>query len=243
MTLFNKESISCALGLVILIATHSSSTTGHASSKAHDDWNFVRHVLLTSEYAEGDQRIGRWIKSPTYWGFVHVDEHKAAAKYAITELNNVLKQTGFKIYLSFDQPEHIDGAISVIPEKDFRGYMKISGCSMRDTGYNGHLCMLTDRTGYFIDHISAVVDEDLSERHLKSVMLEELYQSLGVTNDHGMVQDSINYDDGEVSSMQLGLGKIDKKTLVFLYKYLEPGDDEATVKDKFDKHWSSISVD
>jgi len=41
----------------------------------------------------------------------------------------------------------------------------------------------------------------------------------------------------------VGVAAIDKKLLIFLYKYLEPGDDEATVRRKFDAHWHENVVE
>lgn len=160
--------------------------------------------------------------------------------HAVDQLNETLNVTGYKIHLTFEEPEKFDGVATVISEKNVSEYLGFSGCKPVDPIHNGYACMRIDRETFLLNRISAVAVEELPPDFLRSTMLEELYQSLGVTNDHSFYDDSINFADGGYGSMQPTPGIIDKKTLVFLYKYIKPGDDEATVRQKFDQYWSTI---
>ena len=103
--------------------------------------------------------------------------------------------------------------------------------------------MKVDPEGEGIGDVLVLVDEGLKQDLFKSVLLEEVFQSLGVTNDQALAEESLIYESKQSMTTWSDLAIIDKKVLIFLYKYLEPGDDEATVRRKFDAHWHEIVVD
>lgn len=129
------------------------------------------------------------------------------------------------------------------PEKSFLELQKTAQCDVPGVEFAGFSCTsFLPESGELFNAVIMILD-DSNVDEIKGTLVEEIYQSLGVPNDHDKFRNSINYEDEHGASLLTELGMIDKKTLVFLYKYLEPGDDEAMVKEKFDKHWASILID
>lgn len=213
-----------------------------ATDQIKTDWQYIRQVLLNSEYRQTEQIVTRWAKSPTYWALVR-PTHRELVTRAVSEINGALSLTEFHINLVFERPTRFEGFIMIEPEKSFLELQEASQCGSPGVELGGFACTTyLPESGKLLKAIVMTLNE-LPPDELKGVLIEEIYQSLGISNDHDIYRNSINYEDEHGASLLIELGMIDKKTLVFLYKYLEPGDDEATVKEKFDKHWASILID
>lgn len=214
----------------------------NATDQFMNDWQYLRQVLLSSEYRHTEQIVTRWEESPTYWALVR-PTHQELVTHTVSEINGALNPTGFQINLVFERPRHFQGFIMIEPEKPFLELQKTAQCDVPGIELRGFACTTYLPDSGKLSKAIVIALEELPPDELKGVLIEEVYQSLGVSNDHDIYRNSINYEDERGPSLMIELGTIDKKTLVFLYKYLEPGDDEMAVKAKFEKYWSSIHVD
>ena len=210
---------------------------------AERDWAFVWHVLLTSEYGHGNSRISRWNYSPRYKLFARVGPHREAVRKVEKEINRVLRQANWGISIGENERGTADGVISIVPANDFDRMLRAARCSIPSDDNSGITCVKVDRRSGAIGDVIILIDEGLDQGLFESALLEEVFQSLGVTNDQVLLEESLIFEDNESTTTWSDLATVDKKVLIFLYKYLEPGDDEATVRRKFDAHWEAIVVD
>ena len=225
-----------------LVAMLPHAAFGADAQGAERDWAFVRQVLLTSEYGHNNERISRWKQSPRYRLFVRFDEHRDAAKKVEREINRVLRQANWRISIK-ENESRADGVVAVVSADSFKRMLLAAQCSVPPHDNAGLACVKVDPEGEGIGDVLVLVDEGLKQDLFKSVLLEEVFQSLGVTNDQALAEESLIYESKQSMTTWSDLAIIDKKVLIFLYKYLEPGDDEATVRRKFDAHWHEIVVD
>lgn len=224
-----------------LVAMLPHAAFGADAQGAERDWAFVRQVLLTYEFKKGSGNIYRWLKSPKYYAFLKHPSQNGAVRRAIDEIDAVLDD--IRVTLVSKRSVKYDALISVIAQSEMQRIWAAAGCGeFFKHEVDGATCIHVDAETDTIDSVLILIDEDQDEYAQASALLEEIYQSFGVRNDHRIYRESLTYD-GADRIHRITLAPIDKKVLVFLYKYLEPGDDEATVRRKFDAHWHEIVVD
>jgi len=227
-------------GLVAILPPAASSADAQDVER---DWTFVRQVLSTSEYGHDNSRISRWDHSPRYKLFVRFGPHREAVRKVEKEINRALRQANWRISIEENEKGQADGVIAIVPANNFDRMLHAAQCSIPSDDNAGITCVKVDRRSGAIGDVIVLIDEDLERDLFKSALLEEVFQSLGVTNDQALIEESLIFEDNESTTTWSDLAPIDKKVLIFLYKYLEPGDDEATVRRKFDAHWHEIVVE
>ncbi|MBO6518696.1 MAG: DUF2927 domain-containing protein [Rhodospirillales bacterium] len=230
----------CAL-LIVGMLVFSPSAAFPETAKARD-WAFVRQVLLSYDNKEGRGSVYRWSKSPKYFAFMESPSQQKAARQAVETVNQVLSGVGLQASFMTERRDEYDALIGVIAQSGMQRIWQAAGCG-RFVGYlvDGAACVHVDANTDEIDTVFILVDEDQDDHGQASTLLEEVYQSFGVRNDHQIYRESLTYD-GPDRTYRRTLAPIDKKVLIFLYQYLEPGDDELTVRRKFDAHWHEIVV-
>lgn len=230
-----------ALAFAGLVAMLPHTVSAADAQDVERDWTFVRQVLLTYEFKKGNGNIYRWSRSPRYFAFLKHPSQNGAVRRAIDQINTVLD--GIHVTLVSQRPVKYDALISVIDQSEMQRIWAAAGCGeFFKHEVDGATCIHVDAETDAIDSVLVLIDEDQDEHAQASALLEEIYQSFGVRNDHQIFYESLTYD-GRDRVHRTKLAPIDKKVLIFLYKYLEPGDDEATVRRKFDAHWYEIVVE
>ncbi len=230
------------MATVFTVAVTKSSVS--AAEALEQEWQFVRHVLLTSEGRDGTKSITRWTRPPVIYTHSKDRDFRNAVRNTVDHINAVLPGKTFSAAITTDPSREWDIAVGAGSYKRFDTFFRNIGCKRYDRpAASGALCLRYYEQTHEIFAGIILIADDLTGRETASVLLEEIYQSYGVTNDHDIFPDSINFDDGVTLSERTTLAPIDIRVLRFLYQYLEPGDDEATVRAKFDTHWHTIDVD
>ncbi len=234
-----------ALAWMFMFALIASMLRDATADEQKDkEWEFVRTVLLTTEDGNDPAPIVRWTKTPLY--YVHADdaEFRHLVRETLDHVNAAIGDNHPKARLTVTPDDDWDASVAKAPFERLEKFYQNIGC---DDGHwtpaNGVNCVVYDIRNHQIELAFILVADDLSDSHLRGVLLEEIYQSFGISNDHGVFPESINYEDEQAVTVRPDLAPIDRKILHFLYGHLEPGDDEATVRAQFDKHWHTIAVD
>ncbi len=211
----------------------------------HDEWAAVRQVLLTTDVGDGRDIVIRWTKSPLYWVHIRSDEHRDVVLDVIDRINRILGGTGIQIRATHERSTDFDGLTVVVPRDRFADILSAGGSSIETTfdDLNGLAYISSDPESGEIFTAYALIADHLSDATIKATIAEETLHSMGVANDHSIFPDSVLYADELGGTSNPEFSTFDKKVLKFLYTYLEPGDDEATVRAKFDTHWHTIDVD
>lgn len=231
---------------ILLLSTASFAYSAHAEPAISDDeqeWLFVRQVLLTSEFEPSEMRISRWNEPPKILAYLEENTRSEEIKAAVDKLNRNLSGLGYGTTLTTIPVEDADIVIGIMPQSSMKKVWAAYSCgTFFQHKVAGASCLRIDEAAFSINSALVLVEKDQNDASIESTILEELYQSLGVHNDHQMYPESLTYD-GPDRNHHVDLAPIDKKVLIFLYKYLQPGDDEATVRRKFDQYWHMIEVD
>lgn len=207
------------------------------------EWTLVRKVLLSHEHDGSGKNVSRWNISPVYYALAPKPHQKRLISDSITAVNEVLSGTGVKISLTFDPPGTADGVIVFLPKKDFAAGFKKVRCGAPDPAAAAAVCLSGLPDDDEILGASIMIDPSLKGDALKGAVLEEIYQSMGPVTDQDLFPDSVIFEDFYGGTNRTKLSAIDRKLLLFLYKHLKAGDDEATVRQKFDKYWQTIHVE
>jgi hypothetical protein len=200
-------------------------------------WRFIKEVLLEVEYGDQDRVVVRWSKNATISVPVSTPADSELLDSIVAELNQVLNKTSFRLELNA-----YDGEITVfiMPNWMFKEAVKKFGCEYpeRVLGYG---CLFDN--DYEIFWAAILISEEIKGSERRSLLLEEITQSLGPTNDSPLFRDSLFYEKDGIRTFGKTLSPLDRKLLYFLYAYLKPGDREADVRRAFDEHWDSIDIE
>jgi hypothetical protein len=198
-------------------------------------WQFVRVVLLGTEYGYREPVVMRWASNPTISSvFSHSD--KLALLHSVTdEVNGALEGANITLV-----PVPNTGDITVLICSKACGERNLDTlyCDFYE-GNDGLACGIGKKGSFLTESLVWVWDE-LSPNRQRSALLEEVVQSLGLFNDSPLYWDSLFFEIPWYAPTEKTLSSLDRRLLHFLYRYLKPGDREEDVRRAFDKHWDSI---
>ena len=229
-----------AVGIVFIFIT-VSWLVDWALLKPVRQWEYVRTTLLEVEFGERWPKVNRW-KSPVSVQVFHkVRTHETLLKVAIQQLNNVFAGTNF--YLKHSS----NNALIFVHFEPFKDFIKEYGedfCLTKEQAklHAGAGCILFEDDGSIVSG-SIWINPEFPQKYFYSILLEELTQVLGPVNDNAFVRNSLFFETSNGAPNRKTLSTLDKKLLVFLYKHLNPGDDEAAVRRAYDKYWDGIVVE
>ncbi len=203
------------------------------------DWAFVKDVLLGDELGIDVGSVEKWREPVVFHVSVGDGKTKRMTRRAIAEIDAALHGTGMGVG---EGPSGSNVVIEFRPLRDLSKTKALHGCPNVPT-YDAFACTWhendqTTRRGVI------AVRSDMPDEEIYSALVEEMVQTLGPRNDSTVFRDSLFYQDhlGFAPDWPKQFATRDKKLLRFLYLHLEPGDDAATVKAKFDRYWHDITV-
>jgi hypothetical protein len=203
-------------------------------------WAFVKQVLLESEFDGPEGHIIRWVKSPTISFVTDSPEDVHIFLSVINQINQALGQTNFSL-----KPVNSNGDIVFYQKTrdDVAPIFAKEDCGERMFFEDalGVGCIISNSKFHALKALTWGANVS-NEAKRRSVMLEEIVQVLGPSNDSELFWDSLFYERKHGAADSKTLSPRDRKLLIFLYKHLKPGDDEAAVRRAFDAHWETITV-
>lgn len=230
------------------IPTTPTATTPTTPSQPEEDRATARRwahqVALGTEFAgTGKSREGivaRWNK-PIRLSVMRGDAAvRADLLSVIPTLNEALSPAGAPIRVVEDGDAGAEMKVWFAPSSAFDGIAKTNGFNYIEGNDGYFFTFWNDRFEMTRAYIFLATDL-LHGTRLRHVSLEELTQSLGLSNDSTLVRESIFYENAADPTaervFQTELTSRDRKLLSFFYTHVSPGDDTATMGRAFDLHW------
>ena len=213
---------------------------------------FVEKVCLHNEFGAGDGRssprgyVLKWNKNPKLslqslnfkeLSFPVATDLVNLGKYSfaptINEINKVLQGTGVQIELIPPDQKMADIKVYFASsDKDFRYILRINGiANTQHVRSLGALFNYRERNGEITKAIIIFRDRHFS----RGIVLQEIAQVLGPTNDSSLIENSVF--NGDSGTLPTELSSIDRGILRFIYNHCKSGESVTRFRKLFDEHW------
>jgi hypothetical protein len=179
------------------------------------DW--ARKILTSEERGDSNISIRLWAKPPVVSVIGASRSEHSAVESAIDELNDVLKQAKFGTITLSDQQRLNDITLRFVNDLE-HSFPTARG------SYDFNVT-----AGGVIDRAWIKILAALPEHETRHVVLEELTQCFGFSNDSSAIVDSVFYESAHDAGQMTELGEFDKRLIWFAYRYLAPGDSWSDV--------------
>ena len=94
---------------------------------------------------------------------------------------------------------------------------------------------------YELTRAVVFIDPSLEQGWLRHTALEEMFQTLGPSNDSGLIADSLVYESDREFGSSERLGRVDREVLRMLYAELSPGSSQADIRQAMQSSWRYAS--
>ncbi|GAN32504.1 MAG: hypothetical protein UZ01_00774 [Candidatus Brocadia sinica] len=199
--------------------------------------HWVEQVILGPEFGGVGKICSRWVKTPRLSIFGASEQQQKVVTDVITHLNETLTKTPIKkIELLKATDVGADIQVYFAPLQDFPSLAK-----------QHKFQYVQDNWGYFwtfwngrheIESAFVLLASDkLQGKALQHFALEEITQSLGLSNDSPVFPESIFYAKGNNGGDVQQFSNLDKQLIVFFYNHIQPGATRGEVQAAFKKHW------
>ena len=221
-----------ALILVFLCSAVWASPSVQAQSR-HKIARWVEEVTLGPEFGGSGKICSRWVTTPTLSVFGATALQRKVVASSLAHLNKTLAKTPIKEIRRLS-PNDDDASILVYfaPLRELpdlatqHGFKYVEGnWGLFYTFWNRHRIHRA---------IILLASDKLKGKDLRHFVLEEITQSLGVSNDSRIFSGSMFY--GGRSNTQ-NLSKLDKKLIIFFYNHIQPGAEREDVQAAFRVYW------
>ena len=223
---------SAALVLVFLcVAGWASPAVQAQSSDKLARW--VEEVTLGPEFGGSGKICSRWVTTPTLSVFGATALQRKVVASSLAHLNKTLAKTPIKKIRRLS-PNDDDASILVYfaPLRE-----------LPDLAKQHSFKYVEGNWGYFYTFwnrhrihraIVLLASDKLKGKLLRHFVLEEITQSLGLSNDSRIYSGSMFY--GGQNNTQ-NLSQRDKKLIIFFYNHIQPGAKRRDVQVAFKKYW------
>ncbi len=188
---------------------------------------WATQVLLKPEYGNAKSAVRRWKSPPRISIFGGDEKHKKIVESSIKKINSVLGQTRFgKIKLVDDDDQEAELRVYLTSVRNFLAIAKKH--EFKIPQYNeGYFALKWDSKNELLEGQVLIAIDRLRGQQLEHIVLEEITQALGPTNDSDMFRSSIFFSG---RSFPTDLSERDKILLKMLYTNLKPNDKKSQVE-------------
>jgi endonuclease/exonuclease/phosphatase family metal-dependent hydrolase len=201
------------------------------------DWLYFKETALKKEFGDGNNVIVRWTLSEIPMRLIGANQKQSKlTEKALNEINQALAPAGISIKLStkpsqneircywgsYESLKEVCKKENLEPPPNYAGFSSVNWITKTKSIINAQVLIAYDR---------------IDQRNLYHVLLEEITQSLGLLGDNSVFPESVTFSRGNDQGNASTLSHTDKKSLVFFYSQLLPGDTEQKVKQKFLELW------
>ena len=233
--------LSILIGVLAFLAVSVSlMMEDYREWQKYKEGRFVREVLLYSESDIGIERITRWTVSPKVDFVSNNENDQALFNDVVSELNAVLDGTGYQLIVGYPGPWAPQIFAMVGKESRMPEIAGIMGCD-GSAPARGFGCLKIN-DDWSLKRAAVWASVDYEQKEIRSILLEEIFQALGPSNDSAIYPDSLVFETEDYAPMYKTLSPRDKMLLRFLYLHLKPGDGEEEVRRAFDQHWDKMEV-
>lgn len=198
---------------------------------------WAEQIMLGVEYGDADNVAARWIRSPSLSVFGATTAQDDAVRATVEQLNDVLASTPLR-------------GITLLPANDTTADIQVYFAPLRQfwsLSIRLGFPYYPENWGYFwwfrngrfeIQRAFVLLASDkLHGPALRHFTLEEITQSLGLSNDSPLYPESIFYARGDDGGSAQRLSALDRTLITFFYSYVAPRDGPAEVRRALTQHW------
>jgi len=206
------------------------------------DW--ARTVLLGAE--SGDVRTGvvRW-ERPVHFLVVGAPVRmQLAAERAFGQLQAVLRgvhRLELEHVRATDPRVGQDGYVTIFPmaPRNAEELARRHNAQVPSHAADGWFTIIWN-LHYELTRAVVFIDPTLDEHWLRHTVLEEMFQSLGPSNDSGRIRDSLVFEGGLSVGSHTRLARVDEQVLSLLYHDLQPGDTARDIERAMLRSWRFV---
>ncbi len=206
-------------------------TPSHVESDyKSSEWQSVRQIILGNDRGDGEIKASRWLQPAKLRAIPKTSSQKKVILASVEKINRILSKTMMSVSVDFSRDEKFNIQILVAPIRNGLSIPNFLQCPIKIPKDQSQACILKSKKTAKIGLAFAWINDQLEKTQFETAVLRELFRSLGLNP----IEEKFN----EESYLKINL-----RALNFLYSYLSPGDDEATVRQKFEKNWHAVSID
>lgn len=202
---------------------------------------WARSVLLGAE--SGDVRTGvvRWERPVHFLVVAAPVRMQLAAERAFGQLQAVLRgvhRLQLEHVYATDPRIGQDGYVTIFPTapRDAAELAKKHDAQVPSQSADGWFTIVWN-LHYELTRAVVFIDPELDERWLRHTVLEEMFQSLGPSNDSAHIRDSLVFEGGLAVGSHTRLARVDQQVLSLLYDVLKPGDTAREIERAMLRSW------
>lgn len=200
---------------------------------------WVQQIVLGPEFGGQGRVSSRWANSPALSVFNGTGEQNRLVAKTVAHINTTLAKTPIK-EIQLLGPNASEASIRVYfaPKSEFK---KIAArhrfnYSGNDPGY--FYTFWNGRHEIYSAYVLLASDK-LKDAKLRHYTLEEIVQSLGLSNDSPEFSDSVFYETSSHFGDAESLSTRDSKLVKLFYTHIKPGSRRREVRHAFDRYWDA----
>lgn len=206
------------------------------------DW--ARTVLLGAE--SGDARTGvvRWAQPVRFLVVAAPVRMQLAAEEAFRQLQAVLRGVHeLELHYVHESDPRVgqDGFVSIFPTAPRNaGVLAARYDAQPPSATADGWFTIVWNLRFELTRAVVFVDPLLDEHWLRHTVLEEMFQSLGPSNDSPRIRDSLLFEGGAAVGSHTRLARVDQQVLSLLYHDLRPGDTARDIERAMLQSWRFV---
>jgi hypothetical protein len=200
-----------------------------------DERRWIEQVLFGGDSQRDERICHRWARTPRVAVIHSSPDQRRAAEEAVKHVNEVLAGTPvFKLELVGKEPREPDIRIHFGAEKELPALAEKLGFKFAHGNRGYHWAWWNDRGE--MTRAEVLIADELKGTDLRSMVLKELVQSLGLAFESPAYPDSIFYRDGKRETRATQLSPLDRRLIALFYSRIKPGSKLAEARVEF-KLW------
>lgn len=207
----------------------------------HVEYEWARSVLLGAEVGTERKAVVRWREPVRYLVVAAPSQVRHAINDAFAQLRQVLSGVH---ELSLEHVRQDDarlgqsGFVTVfaIAPRYARAVARRYGAHQPSQGADGWFTIVWNAR-YELTRAIVFVDPHLEPALLRHTALEEMFQTLGPSNDSALLEDSLLFEAPQRTGSRERLARVDQQVLNLLYRELRAGDGIAAIQRAMRRAW------
>jgi len=221
----------------MVLALHLLMGSAVAAQPDADVVRWAEQVLLGPEYGGQEKVCSRWVASPRLSVFgASAQEEKVVAE-VVAHLNETLARTRIgRIRMVASNDPRAEIRVYFAPISQFPTIAQQHGFRYFQ-GNLGYFWTFWNGRHEIYRAIVLLASDRLQGQKLRHFALEEITQSLGLSNDSPVFPDSVFFAKGGDGGAAQTLSDSDKRLLALFYNHIWPGMGPASVRAALMRYW------
>ena len=232
--------LALALPLLLLGACVSTANVRRGLER-----QWAADVLLGAESGGSRQGVVRWRKPVQFLVVDAAPRFRVAIDSAFAQLQQALAGVHLvelEYVRGWDQRIGQQGFVTVFATApaEAAGLAQRLGAMTPGADADGWFTISWNQS-FELTRAVVFINPALEQRWLRHTTLEEMFQTLGPSNDSGLIADSLVYESDREFGSSEQLGRVDREVLRMLYAQLSPGSSQADIRHAMQSSWRYAS--